>query len=114
MSTLNKVMLIGRLGKDAETKKVAGDKTVTEFSLATEEVWTGKEGEKKSETEWHECVLWGESGVLKFLTKGSLIYVEGRKKTEHFEDKGGVKQQRVKIVLDGNMVRLLDTKEKAG
>ena len=100
--------LIGRLGKDAESKTV-GEKTVTNFQVATEEVWKDKaSGEKKKHTEWHNCELWGKSGVVKSLKKGTLIHVMGSTRHEVYEKKGSTeKGNKTKVVVD--TITLLST-----
>lgn len=89
MSSVNKVTLVGRLGQDPETKTV-GETTVANFSLATSETWKDKSsGERKERTEWHRLVAWGRQAEIigEYLTKGSLIYVEGQLQTRKWTDK---------------------------
>ena len=89
MSSVNKVTLVGRLGQDPETKDVNGT-TVANFSLATSETWKDKDsGDKKERTEWHRLVAWGRQAEIvgEYLTKGSLIYVEGQLQTRKWTDK---------------------------
>lgn len=89
MPSLNKVMLIGRLGKDPEIKKV-GDGEVCNFSVATSESWKDKRsGERKERTEWHTIVVWNENAINfadKYLKKGDLVYIEGQIQTRKWED----------------------------
>lgn len=90
MSSVNKVTLVGRLGKDPETKEVNGT-TVANFSLATSESWKDKSsGEKQERTEWHRLVAWGRQGEIvgEYLKKGSLVYVEGQLQTRKWEKDG--------------------------
>lgn len=102
MSGLNKVQLIGRLGKDPETKHLDGGRSVSNFSIATSETWKDKvTGEKKEATEWHNIVVWGAlAGVAeKYLKKGSQIYVEGKLRTRSWE-KDGVTRYTTEVFAD--------------
>lgn len=110
---INKVILIGNLGKDPEVKHLDGGSAVANFSIATSERYTNKKGEKVAETEWHNLELWGKQAEIaeKYLTKGSKIYVEGKLKTDSYE-KDGVTQYRTKVrVLTFTM---LDSKGSTG
>jgi len=111
--TLNKVMLIGRLGKDPETKSV-GDRELCKFSIATDESWT-KDGEKHSKTTWHNLVCWGKLAEIsgKFLKKGSSVYVEGKIENREWEDKDGSKKRATDIIID-RMVMLGKKEEGDG
>jgi len=93
MPTLNRVQLIGRLGKDPETKFTPNGKKVTHFSLAVSNRWKDKSGETKESTEWVNIEAWGRLGEVcqEYLKKGSLIFLEGRLKTDKYEDKGETK-----------------------
>jgi single-strand DNA-binding protein len=90
MPTLNRIQLIGRLGKDPESKFTTTGKKVTTFSLAVSNRWKDKNGEGRESTEWVNIEAWGRLGEIcqEYLKKGSLIYVEGRLKTDRYEDKG--------------------------
>jgi single-strand DNA-binding protein len=90
MPTLNRVQLIGRLGKDSESRFTPTGKKVTHFSLAVSNRWKNNDGEMKEYTEWVNIEAWGRLGEVcqDYLKKGSLIYLEGRLKTDKFEDKG--------------------------
>jgi single-strand DNA-binding protein len=90
MPTLNRVQLIGRLGKDPESKFTPTGKKVTLFSLAVSNRWKDKSGETKESTEWVNVEAWGRLGEVcqEYLKKGSLIFLEGRLKTDKYEDKG--------------------------
>ncbi len=92
MPALNRVQLIGRLGKDPEGKYTPSGKKVTHFSLAVSQRWKSN-GETKEYTEWVNVETWGRLGEVcqEYLKKGSLVYVEGRLKTEKYEDKGETK-----------------------
>lgn len=90
MSSLNKVQLIGRLGKDPEVRHLDSGMTVSNFSIATSESYTNKQGEKVEQTEWHAIVAWGKIAEIieKWVTKGMLIYIEGKLKTRKWEKDG--------------------------
>ena len=90
MPALNRVQLIGYLGKDPESKFTPTGKKVTQFSVAISNRWRSKDGEAKEFTEWVNIEAWGRLGEVcnEYLKKGSLIFVEGRLKTDRFEDKG--------------------------
>ena len=90
MGSVNKVILVGNLGKDAEVRVTPGGQTVASFSIATTENWTSKEGEKKEQTEWHRIVLWGKTAdsLQPYLVKGKQIYLEGRLQTRQWEKEG--------------------------
>ena len=93
MPTLNRVQLIGRLGKDPESKFTPTGKKVAHFSLAVSNRWKDKSGETKESTEWVNIEAWGRLGEVcqEYLKKGSLIFIEGRMKTDKYEDKGETK-----------------------
>lgn len=97
--SVNKLILVGRLGADPEMKHV-GDSTVTEFSMATEERWKDKSGELQKRTEWTTVVVWGKQAepCAKYLSKGREVYVEGRKQTRSWEDKEGAKHYKVECI----------------
>jgi single-strand DNA-binding protein len=90
MPTLNRVQLIGRLGKDPESKFTPTGKKVTHFSLAVSNHWKDKNGETKESTEWVNIEAWGRLGEVcqEYLKKGGLIFLEGRLKTDKYEEKG--------------------------
>lgn len=102
MRGLNKVMLIGNLGKEPEVQMLEGGITVAKFSLATTESYRDKEGNVQSETEWHNIVAWRSLADLagKYLKKGSMIYLEGKIKTRHYEDKDGNKKYVTEIIAE--------------
>ena len=93
MPALNRVQLIGRLGKDPESKHTPTGKKVAHFSVAVSNRWKTREGETKEYTEWINVEAWGRLGEVsqEYLRKGSLVYVEGRLKTDKYEDKGETK-----------------------
>jgi single-strand DNA-binding protein len=100
MGSVNKVILVGNLGRDAEVKVTASGQSVASFSIATTETWT-KDGEKKEKTEWHRIVLWGRQAdtLQPYLTKGKQIYVEGRLETRQWE-KDGQKHYTTEVKAD--------------
>jgi single-strand DNA-binding protein len=99
MASLNKVILIGNLGKDPETRTIQGGNTCTTFSLATMERWGGGD-DKKEKTEWHNIVAWGKVGELaaKYLSKGRSVYIEGKITSRSWDDKDGNKRYKTEIV----------------
>ncbi|HTK18158.1 MAG TPA: single-stranded DNA-binding protein [Mucilaginibacter sp.] len=101
MSGINKVILIGHLGKDPEMRYLEGGVSVTSFPLATSETFN-KDGQKMEQTEWHNIVMWrGLADVAgKFLQKGKLVYIEGKLRTRSFEDKEGVKKYTTEVVAE--------------
>ncbi|MGC8793578.1 MAG: single-stranded DNA-binding protein [Bryobacteraceae bacterium] len=97
--SVNKVILIGHLGKDAETRYTAGNAARTTFPLATNYRYKDPQtGEWKEETEWHNIVLWRQENLSNYLTKGQQVYVEGRIRTRAYEDKDGQKRYLTEIV----------------
>jgi single-strand DNA-binding protein len=101
MSSLNKVMLIGHLGKDPEVRYTTDGTAVATFSLATSENWTDKNGTKQEHTEWHNIVAWRRFADLsqKYLTKGRQVYVEGRLQTRDWNDREGVRRRTTEIIV---------------
>lgn len=102
MRGLNKVTLIGNLGKDPESNTLEGEISVAKFSLATTENYKDKAGQSHSETEWHQVVVWRSLAdfVTKYLSKGSMIYLEGKLKTRSFTDKVGEKRFVTEVLAD--------------
>jgi len=99
--SVNKVILLGHLGRDAETKFTPGGAAVTRFSVATNRRWKDQQsGEWKEETDWHNVVLWRSENLSTYLTKGKQIYVEGRLQTRSYEDKDGKKVYSTEVVAD--------------
>jgi single-strand DNA-binding protein len=101
---VNKVILVGNLGKDPEVRYTSGGQAVANLRIATSRSWTDKQsGQRKEETEWHDVEVWGKQAEQcgEFLAKGRQVYVEGRLKTDAWEDKqSGQKRSRVKVVAD--------------
>ncbi|MDH5752494.1 MAG: single-stranded DNA-binding protein [Deltaproteobacteria bacterium] len=108
MSNLNKVMLIGRLGQEPEIRHTQSGQMVANFSLATNDYWKDKQGQKQEKTEWHNIVVWGNQAdfVQNYVHKGRLVYVEGRLQTRSWEDKTGAKRYTTEVVA--NTIQLLD------
>jgi len=114
MKSLNKVSLIGHLGKDPEIRSTQGGKNVVNFSLATSEGYANKQtGEDTSRTEWHSIIAWEKLAdiVGSYLKKGSLVYVEGRIQSREYEDKQGVKRKAFEIVA--REIIMLDSRKDA-
>jgi single-strand DNA-binding protein len=109
--TLNKVMLIGNVGKDPELKYTPSGIPVTSFRLATSETWKDREGNIQEHTDWHTIVAWrGLAEVIhKLVNKGSRVYIEGRIQTRNFDDKSGNRRHVVEVLAD-NML-LLDPRK---
>lgn len=101
MSGINKVILVGHLGKDPEVRHLDGGVTVASFPLATSETYT-KDGRKIEQTEWHNIVMWrGLADIAsKYLQKGKLVYIEGKLRTRSFEDKEGHKKYTTEVVAE--------------
>jgi single-strand DNA-binding protein len=99
MGSVNKVILVGNLGRDAELRYTPGGSPVATLNLATTEVWTDKGGQKQEKTEWHRVVLWGKmaESLSEYLVKGKQIYVEGRLQTRQWDDKDGNKRYTTEI-----------------
>src|SRR5713226_7077879 len=99
--SVNKVILVGHLGRDAETKFTPGGVAVTRFSVATSRRWKDQQsGEWKEETDWSDVTLWRAENLAQYLTKGKQVYVEGRLQTRSYEDKDGKKVYRTEVVAD--------------
>jgi single-strand DNA-binding protein len=115
MAGVNKVILVGNLGKDPEVRFTPSGQAVANFSIATGESWTDKNGQKQERTEWHRIVVWGKLGELcgEYLAKGRQCYVEGRLQTREWNDKEGKKNYTTEVVA--NVVQFLGGKgEGAG
>ena len=99
--SLNRVELLGHLGKDAEVKYTPNGVQVARFSIATSRRWKDKNSnEWKEETDWHNCILWRCENVAGFLTKGKQVYVNGRLQTRSYEDRDKVKRYVTEVVID--------------
>ncbi len=107
--SVNKVILLGRLGKDPELKATPSGNQVCHFSLATSESWKDKRsGEKQEKTEWSNCVVWGNLALIaeRYLKKGSQCYVEGKLETRKWDDKNGVTRYSTEIIV--STLQLID------
>ena len=98
--SVNKVILVGRLGRDPETRYTGGGQAVANFSMATDESYKDKNGERQKRTEWHKIVVWSKLAEIaqQYLKKGSLLYLEGRLQTREWQDKEGQKRTTTEIV----------------
>src|SRR5512136_1129169 len=111
---LNKVLIIGRLGRDPEMRYTPSGRPVTTFTVATSRSWNTSEGGRRTETEWFNVVAWSNLAEIckQYLVKGSLVYIEGRLQTRHWEDPEGNKHSSIEIVAN-EMIILSDRKEGA-
>lgn len=101
MGSVNKVILIGNLGKDAETRFTPSGASVTNFTMATTRKWKDQaSGEWKEQTQWHRVVYWRAENVANYLLKGKQVYVEGRMETRSYDDKDGKKTYITEVVCD--------------
>ncbi|HIC93577.1 MAG TPA: single-stranded DNA-binding protein [Anaerolineae bacterium] len=109
---LNKVILIGRLGRDPEMRYTPSGKPVTSFSVATTRSWVNADGERREETEWFNVVAWGNLAEIckQCLSKGQQVYIEGRLQTRGWEDEAGNKHYRTEVVAN-EMIVLGDRRE---
>jgi single-strand DNA-binding protein len=100
MAGINKVILIGNLGRDPELRYTQSGQAVANFSLATTEKWKDKEGNTQEKTEWHRIIVWGKSAEnsAQYLQKGRSVYIEGKLQTRDWEDKEGNKRSTTEIV----------------
>ncbi|MCC6260472.1 MAG: single-stranded DNA-binding protein [Anaerolineales bacterium] len=103
---LNKVQIIGHLGKDPEMRYTPSGKPVTTFSVAVSRAWNSADGERHNETEWFNVVTWGNLAEIckQYLVKGQQVYIEGRLQTRHWDDKEGQKRTSVEIVANEMMM----------
>jgi single-strand DNA-binding protein len=100
--SVNKVILVGRLGRDPETRFTGGGQAVANFSVATDETYKDKNGERQKRTEWHKIVVWGKQAEIaqQYLKKGSLVFIEGRIQSREWQDKEGQKRTSFEIVAN--------------
>ena len=103
---LNKVMIIGHLGRDPEMRYTPSGKPVTTFTIATSRSWNSTDGERRTETEWFNIVTWGNLAEIckQYLSKGQQVYVEGRLQTRRWEDSEGGKHTTVEVVANEMMI----------
>jgi single-strand DNA-binding protein len=99
MASVNKVILIGNLGRDPELRSTPNGHQVANFPIATTEVWTGRDGQRQERTEWHRIVVWGKQAEIcsQYLAKGKQVYVEGTLQTRSWEDKDGNKRYTTEV-----------------
>src|SRR5688572_26512881 len=115
MASVNKVILVGRLGKDPEIRSTANGTSVARFSIATDEKFTDRAGEKQERTEWHNIVAWSKLAEIcgQYLKKGKLVYIEGSLRTDSWDDKEtGQKKYKTEIVA--NTMQMLDRRGDEG
>lgn len=114
MASVNKVILVGNLGRDPETRYTTSGDAVTNIRLATTDTWKDKNGEKQERTEWHNIVFYGRQAEIagEYLKKGSQIYVEGRLQTRKWQDKEGQDRYTTEIVAD--RMQMLGNREGGG
>jgi single-strand DNA-binding protein len=100
---INKVIIVGNLGKDPELRYTADGKAIANFSLATSESWKDKQGQEQTKTEWHNVSIFGKLAEVagKYLKKGSQVYIEGKLQTRKWQDKQGQDRYTTEIVIDG-------------
>lgn len=111
--SVNKVILIGRLGKDPEIRSTPNGQTVAKFTIATDERYTDRNGEKQERTEWHNIVAWAKLAEIcgQYLRKGKLVYIDGSIRTDSWDDKEtGQKRYRTEIIA--NNMQMLDKREE--
>src|SRR5262245_50522065 len=102
MGSVNKVILVGNLGRDAELRYTPSGAAVAKFSVATTEVWNDKAGQRQERTEWHNIDLWGKQAesLSEYLIKGKQVYIEGRLQTDEYTDKEGNKRKTTRVRCD--------------
>lgn len=112
---INKVTLVGRLGKDPEVRHFDNNSSVCNFTVATSESYTDKEGQRIEQTEWHNLAIWRKGLVdvaEKYLKKGHLVYVEGKLRTRSWDDQNGNKRYTTEVVVDS--FKMLEKRDSAG
>ena len=114
MASVNKVIVVGNLGRDPELRYTASGQPVASFTVATNERWNDREGKPQERTEWHRIVVWGKQAenCANYLQKGRSVYVEGRLQTREWEDKEGQKRQTTEIVAQ--TVQFLGSRDGGG
>jgi single-strand DNA-binding protein len=114
MASVNKVILLGNLGRDPETRYTTGGDAVCNLNIATSETWKDKSGEKQEKTEWHRVVLFGRTAEIagEYLKKGRSVYIEGRLQTKKYTDKDGVEKYSTEIV--GDRMQLIGSAREGG
>ena len=114
MASVNRVILIGNLGRDPELRYTQSGQAVTNFSIATNEKWKDKDGQPHERTEWHRIIVWGKpaENCAQYLQKGRSVYIEGRLQTRDWEDREGNKRQTTEVVAQ--TVQFLGGRGEAG
>ncbi len=114
MASVNRVILVGNLGRDPELRYIQSGQAVANFSVATNEKWRDKEGNNQERTEWHRIVVWGKSAenCAQYLVKGRSVYIEGKLQTREWEDREGNKRTTTEIVAQ--TVQFLGGRSGAG
>jgi len=109
---LNKVQIIGRLGRDVELRQAQGGTSIASFTVATDESYTARDGQRVEQTEWHRVSVFGKQAELcgKFIGRGSLVYVEGKLRTRKWTDQSG--QERSSTEINADRVQFLDRKQE--
>lgn len=112
MSSVNKVILVGNVGKDPETKFMSNGDAVTNLTIATSESWKDKSGDKQEKTEWHRVTFYRKLAEIagKYLAKGSQVYIEGKLETRKWTDKEGIEKYSTEIIADE--MKMLGSKTK--
>lgn len=112
--SVNKVILVGRLGRDPETRYTSSGQAVCNFTLATDESFKDRTGERQKRTEWHRIVLWSKLAEIaqQYLKKGMLVYVEGRIQTRQWDDKN-TGQKRTSVEIVGSVMRMLTSRAES-
>ena len=112
--SVNRAILVGRLGRDPETRYTSGGQAVCNFTLATDETYRDRNGERQKRTEWHRIVVWGKQAEIaqQYLRKGSLVFIEGRIQSRQWDDREGQKRTTVEIVA--NNFRMLGGRGESG
>ena len=114
MASVNRVILVGNLGRDPELRYTQGGQAVANFTLATNESFNTRDGQRQERTEWHRIVVWGKTAenCAQYLSKGRSVYIEGRIQTREWEDKEGQKQRTTEVVAQS--VQFLGEKRGGG
>lgn len=109
--SVNKVILVGRLGRDPETRFTSAGQAVANFTMATDETYKDKSGQRQKHTEWHRITMWGKLAEIaqQYLKKGTLVYIEGRLQTRQWEDKRDG-QKRTSTDIVANVMRMLSSR----
>ena len=111
--SVNKVILVGRLGRDPETRYTGGGQAVANFSVATDETYKDRNGERQKRTEWHRITAWGKLAEIcqQYLKKGTMVYIEGRIQSREWQDKEG--QKRTSFDIVANTMKMLSSRGDA-